>query len=104
METWKLALVLKENPASSKSGDSIKNAVVIAKIWKVNEPSVMPTPVGRLIIFDTNQKGRGPIGGLSPTLLHNPHLYTVAELFWLFSTEAFSSTGETMLFSFDSIV
>ena len=50
---------LKDNPGSSKSDDGITNAVVIAKIWKVNEPLVVPTPVGRLVIFDSNQKGRG---------------------------------------------
>ena len=104
METWKLALVLKENPTNSKSHDGLTNAVVIANIWKVNEPLVVPTPAGLLIIFDTNQKGRGSTAGLSPTLLHNPQLYTAGELFWLFLTEALISTGESILFSFNSIV
>ena len=30
-----------------------ENAVVIANIRQKNQPSVVPTPVGRLIIFDT---------------------------------------------------
>ena len=38
IETWKRALVLKKNPTISK----------------VNEPLVVPTSVGWLIVFDTN--------------------------------------------------
>ena len=38
-----------------------KNAVVIANIRQKNQPLVVPTPVGRLIVFDTwlNNKARG---------------------------------------------
>jgi len=36
-----------------------KNAVVIANIRQKNQPLVVPTPVGRLIIFDTETTGLG---------------------------------------------
>ena len=34
-----------------------KNAVVIANIRQKNQPLVVPRPVGRLIIFDTERTG-----------------------------------------------
>ena len=43
----------KRQPTNNLMLDS-ENAVVIANILKVNEPLVVPVPVRRLIVFDTN--------------------------------------------------
>lgn len=46
-------------PTVNQMMEAHRNAVVIANIRKVNEPLVVPTPVGRLIVFDTETTGLG---------------------------------------------